>query len=114
MFKEMYGKDLVGTMMGCGNFFMLLGSSIFPDTTAAILNHSAYYEQGTKMYPLWAFRYGLWLMAAIAEFVSLFFVFFAKDTYKKAMEGETQSLMSSANKVESEHLLSTQNDGSKI
>ena len=91
MFKEMYGKDLVGTMMGSGNFFMLIGTSIFQDITAAILDDSVKGTQ-SETYPLAAFRYGLWLMAAIAEFISLFFVFFAKDTYKKAMESQNYIL----------------------
>ena len=106
MFKEMYGKDLVGTMMGCGNFFMLVGTSISQDTTAAIL---ASYKTGTeKTYPLVSFRYGLWLLAACCITVSLVFVFFAKDTYKKAIEEEAES-----NENINEPLISTAKDEEK-
>jgi MFS family permease len=104
MFKEMYGKSLVGTMMGCGNFFMLIGTSISQDVTAAIL--ASYKKTEEKTYPLISFRYGLWLLAAICITVSLVFVFFAKDTYKKAMEEESRN-----NAVSAQPLLSENNEG---
>lgn len=85
-FKEMLSKELVGTLMGCGNFFLMVGTSIEMDITSAVV---AKYEQNSQYeekVPLIAFRYGLWLLSAISCGISLIFILLLKDTYKKAID----------------------------
>lgn len=83
-FKEMLSKELVGTLMGCGNLVML-GTSVQQDITSAVI---ARYENGDDSPPLVAYRYGLWLTSAVSCGISLVLTFFIRDTYKKATEAE--------------------------
>ena len=82
-FKELHSPALVGTMMGCGNMFLLLGTAVQQDVTAAIL--PLYEDPATKTYPLVAYRYGLWLLTALSCLVSLLPIVFVHDTYNKAV-----------------------------
>lgn len=85
-FKEMLSKELVGTLMGCGNFFLMVGTSIEMDLTSVVV---AKYEQNSgseEKVPLIAFRYGLWLLSAVSCGTSLLFILLLKDTYKKAID----------------------------
>ena len=83
MFKEMLSRELVGTLMGCGNLIMF-GTSVQQDITAAVV---AKYEKDGEI-PLIAYRYGLWTLSAISCGVSLVLVLFVRDTYKQALAQE--------------------------
>jgi hypothetical protein len=83
-FKEMLSKEIVGTLMGCGNLVMI-GASIEQDVTAAVV---AKYEDDAGNVPLIAYRYGFWLLSAVSCGVSIGLVLVIKDTYLKAVEAE--------------------------
>lgn len=86
-FKEMLSKELVGTLMGCGNFFMLIGTSIEQTLTACFVNK--YENKETGVIPLIAYRYGLWTLSAVSICLSIPLLLLLKDTYYKALiEGE--------------------------
>ena len=88
-FKEMLSKELVGTLMGCGNLFLMVGTSIEMDITSAVVS---LYEKRTEGKDLLnGYKYGLWLMSAISCGLSLFLIFFLKDTYKKAISEANDS-----------------------
>lgn len=82
-YKEMLAKELVGTLMGCGNFFFMIGTSIEMDVTALVV--AKYEKNSDDSIPLAAFRYGLWLLSGISCGISLVFILLLKDTYKKAI-----------------------------
>lgn len=81
-FKEMLSKEHVGTLMGCGNFFMLVGTSIEQTLTAFFVNK---YEQNTGAIPLIAYRLGLWTTSSISIGLSLILLLLLHDTYYKAI-----------------------------
>jgi MFS family permease len=83
-FKEMLSKELVGTLMGCGNLVMI-GASIEQDITAAVV---AKYERAGGDVPLIAYRYGLWLLSAVSCGISIVLLLIIKDTYQKAVTDE--------------------------
>lgn len=85
MFKEMLTKDIVGTLMGCGNLFLMVGTSIEQVITGEVLKH---FQDGMGKPTLNGFKYGLWTLSAVSCTCSIFFVIFIKDTFKKAMEPE--------------------------
>jgi len=87
-FKELLTKDLVGTLMGCGNMFMLLGTSIEQYITGEILKNSVL---PNKKYPLSAYRTGLWLLSFISITISLIPLSVLKDTYQKSMNEPSQN-----------------------
>jgi hypothetical protein len=83
-FKEMLSKELVGTLMGCGNLVMI-GASIEQNITAAVV---AKYETAGGNVPLIAYRYGFWVLSAASCGVSLVLVLIMNDTYQKAVTDE--------------------------
>lgn len=100
-FKEMLSKEVVGTLMGCGNLVMF-GTSVQQDVTSAVI---AKYESGGQV-PLVAYRYGLWMTSAISCGIALLLTLFIRDTYKKAREEEKENEDSiTTNLVEQEETL---------
>jgi MFS family permease len=84
-FKEMLSKELVGTLMGCGNLVMI-GTSVEQDITAAVV--ARYEDPDTGKVPLIAYRLGLWTLSAASIGLSLVLLLVIKDTFKKAEEEE--------------------------
>jgi sugar phosphate permease len=81
IFKEMLSKELVGTLMGCGNLVMV-GTAVEEVITASILKK---YEDPP---PLKAFRYGFWGLSTVSCGIGTILTFLIKDTWQKARDEE--------------------------
>ena len=95
LYKEMLRKELVGTLLGCGNLFLMIGTFIQQMIISAVVKK--YENEETKVISFDAFRYGVWTFAAIVCFISIFFLFFVKDSYKKAIENQNDDNFSTQN-----------------
>ncbi|KAH0785895.1 major facilitator superfamily transporter [Histomonas meleagridis] len=103
-FKEMLSKELVGTLMGCGNLFLMLGTSIEGSITSYVV--SLYENTKDKTIPIIAYQYGLWMLSAISCGLSLFCLFPIKDPYYKALNEDDDKLKKQIESMETPMLQS--------